>query len=90
MGTITSDSSIANQYATGIQTATDQLSAIGEAEKDSQTTLQGNQLAHAAMDKSKTLLDQVVSAVSTASSNLHSVASDFEAVDAASAESFEG
>lgn len=88
MTTIRSDKETVQTYASQLVTACQILSDVGNASQDTQTELQGNTKAHDLMEESKSLLAQIVSSVETAYQNLHSVASDFEAVDQAGAESF--
>ena len=66
------------------------LTGIAAANQDTQTTLQGNGKAHQMMSQTQTLASQISSAISTAANNLHSVASEFEAVDNTEAENFRG
>lgn len=90
MGTVKSNQEVAHTYASQLANACQTLSSSGTVSKDTQTNLAGNTRCHEAIDKSATILAQITSAVKTASDNLHSVASDFEAVDQAGAKSFGG
>lgn len=90
MGTVKSSQEIAHAYASQLANACQTLSSSGTISKDTQTNLEGNTCSHTAIDKSATFLVQITSAVKAASDNLHSVASDFEAVDQAGAKSFGG
>lgn len=87
---IKSDLTLAQQYASDIATACQTLESIGEICKDSSTELDGNTSSHTAIDKASSLLSQVTGAVSDASEHLHSVASDFEAIDQSGADGFRG
>ncbi|WP_314059227.1 TIGR04197 family type VII secretion effector [uncultured Vagococcus sp.] len=79
--TISSDLGIAQQKATAIASALGTLSGIGKPSLDSQTTVKGNtnarEAVNATLDSGKSISD----AVQLATSNLHSVAQGFEAVD---------
>ena len=90
MGMIKSESGVAQTYATNLRKAGQELSGIAGVEQDDQTTLEGNARAPTVLGQSKTLLNKIVSAVDTASHHLHSVASEFEAIDEAGAKSFKG
>lgn len=86
--TIRSHQETAQTYATQLATACQTLTGISAASQDTQTTLQGNDRAHHVMTEAQTLATNISSAVSTTASNLHSVASEFEAVDQAGAGRF--
>lgn len=90
MTTIRSDREVAQTYASQLANACQNLTAVSEVTKDTVTELEGNTRHHAVIDQAKSFLAQITAAVETDSDHLHSVASDFEAVDQAGAESFEG
>lgn len=88
--TIQSNQETARTYASQLVDACQALTDIAAANQDRQTTLQGNGKAHQVMLQTQTLASQISSAISTAANNLHSVASEFEAVDNTEAENFRG
>lgn len=88
MSTVKSDLNIAQTYATQLKNACQSLTAIATASQDDLTTLQGNNKAHQCLTKDQNLASQITAAVTLTSERLHSVASDFEAVDEAAANSF--
>ena len=88
MSTVKSDLNIAQKYATQLKNACQSLTAIAAASQDDLTTLQGNNKAHQCLTKDQNLASQITAAVTLTSERLHSVASDFEAVDEAAANSF--
>ncbi len=88
MSTVKSDLNIAQKYATQLKNACQSLTAIATASQDDLTTLQGNNKAHQCLTKDQNLASQITAAVTLTSERLHSVASDFEAVDEAAANSF--
>lgn len=57
---------------------------------DSQTTLSGNASAHSHIGLTEKLPSKIETAFSSAAEHLHSIASDFEAVDSEGAASFTG
>ena len=88
MSTLKSDLNLAQTYATQLKNACQSLTAIAAASQDDLTTLQGNNKAHQCLTKDQNLASQITAAVTLTSERLHSVASDFEAVDEAAANSF--
>lgn len=90
MTTITSDTESAKRYATQLANAYQNLAAVEEVTKDTSTELQGNTRHHAVIDQALSFVRKITVSVEAASENLHSVASDFEAVDQAEAEHFGG
>ena len=88
MSTVKSDLNIAQTYASQLKNACQSLTAIAVASQDDRTTLQGNNKAHQCLTKDQNLASQITAAVTLTSERLHSVASDFEAVDEAAANSF--
>ena len=88
MSTVKSDLNIAQTYASQLKNACQSLTAIAAASQDDITTLQGNAKAHQCLTKAQNLASQISAAVTLTSERLHSVASDFEAVDEAAANSF--
>ena len=88
MSTVKSDLNLAQMYASQLKNACQSLTAIAVASQDDRTTLQGNNKAHQCLTKTQKLASQVSAAVTLTSERLHSVASDFEALDEAGANSF--
>ena len=88
MATVKSDLNIAQTYATQLKNACQSLTAIAAASHDDITTLQGNNKAHQCLTKAQNLASQITVAVTLTSERLHSVASDFEALDEAAANGF--
>ena len=85
MTTVKSDLNLAQMYASQLRNACQSLTAIAVASQDDRTTLQGNNKAHQCLTKSQNLASQISAAVTLTSERLHSVASDFEALDEAGA-----
>ena len=83
MSTVKSDINIAQMYASQLKNACQSLTAIAVASQDDLTTLQGNNKAHQCLAKDQNLASQITTAVTLTSERLHSVASDFEALDEA-------
>ncbi|MFS9297063.1 hypothetical protein D8854_03060 [Streptococcus mitis] len=88
MATVKSDLNIAQTYASQLKNACQSLTAINVASQDDLTTLQGNNKAHQCLTKAQNLASQISAAVTLTSERLHSVASDFEALDEAAANGF--
>jgi len=88
MSTVKSDINIAQTYATQLKNACQSLTAIAAASQDDLTTLQGNTKAHQCLTKAQNLASQISAAVTLTSERLHSIASDFEALDEAGANGF--
>lgn len=88
MSTVKSDLNIAQMYASQLKNACQSLTAIAAANQDDLTTLQGNNKAHQSLTKAQNLASQITAAVTLTSERLHSVASDFEALDEAGANGF--
>ena len=88
MSTVKSDLNIAQTYASQLKNACQSLTAINVASQDDLTTLQGNNKAHQCLTKAQNLASQISAAVTLTSERLHSVASDFEALDEAAANGF--
>ena len=88
MSTVKSDVNLAQTYATQLKNACQSLTAIATASQDDLTTLQGNNKAHQCLAKDQNLASQITAAVTLTSERLHSVASDFEALDEAGANGF--
>ena len=88
MSTVKSDINLAQTYATQLKNACQSLTAIAVASQDGLTTLQGNNKAHQCLTKAQNLASQITAAVTLTSERLHSVASDFEALDKAGANGF--
>lgn len=89
MSTVKSDLNLAQMYASQLKNACQSLTAIVAASQDDDlTTLQGNNKAHQSLTKAQNLASQISAAVTLTSERLHSVASDFEALDVAAANGF--
>lgn len=88
MTTVKSDLNLAQMYASQLRNACQSLTTIAVASQDDLTTLQGNTKAHQCLTKAQNLASQISAAVTLTSERLHSVASDFEALDEATANSF--
>jgi len=86
-----SDLSAAQQHATALTTAKDQLLAdASSVTLDEQTTVQGNPKAKAVIQRSGEMASQMKTAITTTMAHLHSVASDFEVVDQEGAQAIKG
>ncbi|MFC3932832.1 TIGR04197 family type VII secretion effector [Streptococcus dentapri] len=81
MGTIQSNSGIAQQHATSLSAASNQLADIQVSDKDDRTTVAGNTNAHSVIDLAQESSSAISSAIESVITNLHSVASGFEAAD---------
>ena len=88
MSTVKSDLNLAQTYATQLKNACQSLTAIAAASQDDLTTLQGNNKAHQGLTKDQNLASKITAAITLTSERLHSVASDFEAIDEAAANDF--
>ena len=88
MSTVKSDLNVAQMYASQLKNACQSLTAVAVASQDDLTTLQGNNKAHQCLAKDQNLASQITTAVTLTSERLHSVASDFEALDEAGANGF--
>ncbi len=88
MSTVKSDQNVAKTYASQLKNTCQSLTAIAVASQDDLTTLQGNNKAHQCLTKAQNLASQISAAVTLTSKRLHSVASDFEALDEAAANGF--
>ena len=88
MTTVRSDLNLAQMYASQLRNACQSLTTIAVASQDDLTTLQGNNKAHQCLTKDQNLASQISAAVTLTSERLHSVASDFEALDEAAANGF--
>ena len=88
MSRVKSDLNLAQTYASQLKSACQSLTAIAVASHDDLTTLQGNNKAHQCLTKDQNLASQITAAVTLTSERLHSVASDFEALDEAGANGF--
>lgn len=88
---IKSDLSVAQEQATALTTAKDQLLVdASSVTLDGQTTVQGNPKAKAVIQRSGEMANQIKTALATTMEHLHSVASDFEAVDQEGAQAIKG
>ena len=88
---IKSDLSAAQQHATALTTAKDQLLAdASSVTLDEQTTVQGNPKAKAVIQRSGEIANQMKTAITTTMEHLHSVVSDFEAVDQEGSQAIKG
>ena len=88
MSTVKSDLNLAQTYASRLKNACQSLTTIAVASQDDLTTLQGNNKAHQCLTKAQNLASQISATVTLTSERLHSVASDFEALDEAAANGF--
>ena len=88
MSTVKSDLNLAQTYASQLKNACQSLTTIAVASQDDLTTLQGNNKAHQCLTKDQNLASQISAGVTLTSERLHSVASDFEALDEAAANGF--
>jgi type VII secretion effector (TIGR04197 family) len=79
--TIQSDLAGASQKATALKNATDTLIQSSSVSEDTQTTVAGNTNAQEVIKLAQETATQIAQAVFFASSNLQSVAKDFEAMD---------
>jgi type VII secretion effector (TIGR04197 family) len=79
--TIQSDLAGASQKATALKNATDKLIQSSSVLEDTQTTVAGNTNAQEVIKLAQETATQIAQAVFFASSNLQSVAKDFEAMD---------
>lgn len=78
---IQSDLAGASQKATALKNATDKLIQQSNINNDTQTTVVGNDNAQEAITTAQETATKIAQAVFLASSNLQSVAKDFEALD---------
>lgn len=78
---IQSDLAGASQKATALKNATDRLIQQSNINNDTQTTVVGNDNAQEAITAAQETATKIAQAVFLASSNLQSVAKDFEALD---------
>ena len=78
---IKSDASKAQVHATGLQTGGSSLSGVSQAQEDGSTTVAGNTNAHEVMQAAQTNRESIGGAMTQMVTNIHSVASEFEAVD---------
>lgn len=83
MENISSNSTVARQLATNIASALDGLGTSTAVSTDDQTTVAGNTNAQQAIQASRNASNLILGAIGTASTNLQSVATEFEAVDSA-------
>lgn len=87
MGQLKSDLDKASQKATALKNATDTLIQPVVITADTQTTVAGNTNAQEALKSAQDTAKKIASAVSKASTNIQSVAKEFEALDAKVAQS---
>ncbi|MBC1504085.1 TIGR04197 family type VII secretion effector [Listeria booriae] len=85
---ITSDLGDASVKATALKNATDSIVSYVSITLDTQTTVAGNKSAEESVKIAQDMAQQIASAVSTAASNIQSVASSFEAVDKEAGQGF--
>lgn len=81
MANIESDITEAAKKATTLKTATDTLKEEHPVLLDNKTTVSGNKDAKEAIQTAKEMAKQIAEATSVASTQLHSVAKAFEAID---------
>lgn len=79
--TIKSDFNGAQLKATALQQATATILQATSVTKDTQTTVSGNANAQEAMTAAQETAKQIAAAIALASTNIQSVAKDFEALD---------
>ncbi|MGT2912294.1 type VII secretion effector [Streptococcus criceti] len=79
---IKSQLSIAQSHASQFSATGSTLAGIGEVAKDDSTTVAGNAKAHESLKLAQSARQKVFDLLSHASTNIHSVASEFESVDA--------
>ncbi|MEX2803544.1 TIGR04197 family type VII secretion effector [Streptococcus sp. H31] len=84
--TIQSSSASAQAHASAFQTATSALADTGASDKDGQSTVAGNSLAHQAMDQILMATGDLSTLLSDLSANINSAAAEFEAADQAAAQ----
>ncbi|MBP2621717.1 TIGR04197 family type VII secretion effector [Streptococcus panodentis] len=89
MTKIQSNKSDAQSYAVKIKQGSSNLSGIGQAQQDEQTTVSGNANAHEAMGAVQAARQGISTALSDMVTNIHSVAEEFEAVDQQAADSID-
>ncbi|WP_167630580.1 TIGR04197 family type VII secretion effector [Listeria valentina] len=83
MSTVASDLGQASEKATALQQAVSTLQKQGTTvTKDEETTVGGNTQAHTAIQAEVEAVSQIANALTTASTNLQSVAEAFAAKDA--------
>lgn len=87
MGQLKSDLGGASQKATALKNATDTLTQPVVTTADTQTTVAGNTNGQAAIKSAQDKAKQLANAVTKASTNIQSVAKEFEALDAKVAQS---
>lgn len=78
---INSNSAVAQAVATSIASSVSSLNQGTTITKDTQTTVAGNSNAQQAITQLTTFNTSLVQAITQASSNIRSVAAEFEAVD---------
>lgn len=86
-GTIQSSSAVAGQHAQAITSGVNSISTDSQVTKDSTSTIGGNATASGYIDNESSYASQVEGAINSFYSNLNSVASEFESVDAQTANS---
>ncbi|MGT2929000.1 TIGR04197 family type VII secretion effector [Streptococcus dentasini] len=79
---IKSSLSAAQLHASQFSSKGGALGGLGEVARDDATTVAGNTKAHEALETVKSAREAISELLSHASSNIHSVASEFETVDA--------
>lgn len=83
---IKSNTAAAQSHANQFSEKGSALAGIGEVTKDDSTTVAGNTKAHEALELVHSTREKVFDLLSHASTNIHSVASEFESVDASQAQ----
>lgn len=81
MTSIDNNTEVAKMVASKIALSLDNLSGTGVITADTQTTISGNTKAQEAITDLSDVKNSILKAVGQASTNLQSVASEFEAVD---------
>lgn len=88
--TIQSSIATASSYAQNIVTSANTILDASEPTKDSSSSFQGNSLASSYIDQEKAKAESICSQIKAFVANLHSIASEFQAVDERSASTISG
>ncbi|MHC5218402.1 TIGR04197 family type VII secretion effector [Enterococcus sp. LJL128] len=83
MNGVSSDSIVARQLATAIASSLDGANSGGAILTDTKTTVAGNTNAQDAIQSMLSAQNKIIQAIGQASTNLQTVASEFEAADRA-------
>ena len=85
---IKSDLTEAQVIATSMKSATTSLSTVTGADKDEQSVLSGNSIAHQVIDAAQDRAKAISESIQIVSQNVHTAAEGFEAVDRQTASDF--